>query len=209
VSMLNSTVPTSCKPLLHQSIRCGSKVTIRNLRERLRPLVRVDRLQPLQRRRRGEEDRPDEEHHAVDARADELHEAWERPDQEAGRPEGEEHPDPPRHPVRNPPDARVAGSRQPRRVLAMGSRRPGSRPAVGSLPGDVSRERPDRTAGQHLPPRRRARVRPHAQLGSAQRAPLRRRPRRERVQLVLSFLDHPEARLRHLVPGSREVAERL
>ena len=90
-------------------------------RARLRPLVRVDRLQPLQRRRRGEEDRPDEEHHAVDARADELHEAGERPDQEAGRPEGEEHPDPPRHPVRSPPDARVTGSRQSGRVLAMGS----------------------------------------------------------------------------------------
>ena len=39
--------------------------------------------------------------------------------------------------------------------------------------------------------------------------PLRRRLRRERVHLVLSFLDHPEARLRHLIPGSREVAERL
>ena len=34
MSRLNNTVPTSCKPLLHQSMRCGSKVTIRNLRER-------------------------------------------------------------------------------------------------------------------------------------------------------------------------------
>ena len=100
----------------------------------------------------------------IDARADELHEAGERPDQEAGRPEGEEHPDPPRPPARGPPDARMTGSRQPRRVLAMGSRRPGRRPAVWSLPGDVSRERPNRAAGQHLPPGRRARVRPHEAL---------------------------------------------
>ena len=34
-------------------------------------------------------------------------------------------------------------------------------------------------------------------------------PRRERVELVLALLDDPPARLRNLVPGAREIAERL
>ena len=56
-------------------------------------------LDVLQRGRRGEEDRTDEEDHAVDGRPDELHEAGNGADQEAGRADREEDADPPRRAV--------------------------------------------------------------------------------------------------------------
>src|SRR5262249_9568212 len=52
--------------------------------------VGVDRLQPLEERGRGEEDRADKEDQPVGARADELLEAGKRADEEARRPDREQ-----------------------------------------------------------------------------------------------------------------------
>ena len=113
VFTLKKSVPTNWTTLLHQSIRCGSKASSRSLRCPSRPAVGVDGLDVLEGGGRGEEDRADEEHHAVDARSDELLEAGKRGDEEARRADREQDPDPPRRPVRRPPDALAAsGSRE-------------------------------------------------------------------------------------------------
>src|SRR5215217_4114707 len=110
-----------------------------------RSTVGIEGLEALERGRRGEQDRADEEHHPVDARPDELDEPRERGDQEAAGPDGEEDPNPPRRPLRSPPDALVLwrDAREPRRMLAMRPRRPQRGAAVGPAKGEVGGERPD------------------------------------------------------------------
>jgi len=114
-----------------------------------RSWIRVHGLEPLQRCRRGEEDRPDEEDDAVGGRADELDEARERSDEEARRPDREQHADPPRRPPRRPPDtrARAFGPREQRVALSVRARRPRRLGSVRFPKGDMRRERPDPPAG--------------------------------------------------------------
>ena len=76
-------------------------------------------VQRLKQCRRREEERAGEEDGGVDLRADELDEAGKRADEEAGRADGEQHPDP------------------PRRRVGRGRRRSGARRAHADMVGRV------------------------------------------------------------------------